>query len=99
MSKSKESPPKFMVGTHTYSVAHLKVGDTHTVSRSLDPIPRGLSAAALIDDQRRKLVHSATALFVRIREKLPDHTYSATTGVLTAANNRLYVCVVIERTA
>lgn len=90
---------KLLPGSHTHSVAHLDLGDTHTISRSFDlhATTPFAPAAETIADQRRKLSHSATAVFSRVREKLPERRFSVNTGVLIAGENRLYVCAVIER--
>ena len=84
-------------GSHTHSVAHLSFGDTHTISRSFDMSGDGEVISAGIADQRRKLAHSATAVFARVREKLPERRYSVNTGLMVAGDNRLYICAVIER--
>lgn len=84
-------------GGHTHSVANLDFGDTHTISRILS----GTSAKAFepdaISEVRQRLAHSATAVFSRVREKLPERKYQVSTGLMFDTRNRLHVCAVIER--
>jgi hypothetical protein len=87
---------KLLSGGHTYSVARLDLRDTHTISRELVH-PRKVELADVIASERRKLSHNATSLFSRVKEKLPERDFTVNTGVMTAGNNRLYVCAVIER--
>ena len=83
-------------GSQTYSVAHLNVGQTHSISRSLaDEALDEISEA--ITRNRRNLSHAATAVLSRVREKLPERRFTVNTGVLLAGDNRIYVCAVIER--
>lgn len=82
-------------GSHTYSVARLDIGEMHSVSRSLEE--RQLDELSeTIAVNRRNLSHAATSVLNRIKEKLPKRRYRVNTGVMVA-DNRLFVCAVIER--
>lgn len=84
-------------GSHTHSVAHLTLGGTHTISRHVETADTPAPLSQDIAKQRRNLAHAATAVFVRVKDKLPDRLYTVNTGVMVAGDNRLYVCAVIER--
>lgn len=86
-------------GSHTHSVARLKIGQTHALAKELATPQRGemLSLAERIGETKGAMAHAATAVFSRVREKLPDNQYRVTTGVMNAADNRLYVVAVIQR--
>lgn len=83
-------------GSHTYSVARLDVGQLHSISRCFDTPDQSAQLNEVITRTRRSLAHSATALFGRVKDKMPDRRFTVNTGVLLAAN-KLYVCAVIER--
>lgn len=84
-------------GSHTYSVAHLDVGQSHAISRPFEASDGVDRLSDTIAKIRNSMAHSATAVFHRVRDKLPERRFTVNTGVLIAADNRLYVCAVIER--
>jgi hypothetical protein len=84
-------------GSHTYSVAHLDVGQSHAISRPFEVLDVDSAVSEMIAKIRNSMAHSATAVFHRVRDKLPERRFTVNTGVLLAADNRLYVCAVIER--
>jgi hypothetical protein len=84
-------------GSHTYTVARLEVGQAHSITRPFGDSRLDGQASDAIAKTRRKLAHVASTVFGRVREKMPDRTYTVNTGVLVAADNRLYVCAIIER--
>lgn len=86
-------------GSHTYTVARLQVGQAHSITRPFDD--SGLSGPAneVIAKAKSNLAHQACTVFGRVKEKMPDRSYTVNTGVMLAADNRLYVCAVIERVA
>lgn len=87
-----------MPGSHTYSVARLNVGQVHSISRPFDAVADlDGQVSETIAKTRRNLAHSATAVFGRVKEKMPERRFTVNTGVLLAADNRIYVCAVIER--
>ena len=86
-----------MAGSHTYSVARLDVGQVHSISKPFEFTDIDGQVSKFIADTRRNLGHSATAVFARVRDKMPERKFTVNTGVLLAADNRVYVCAVIER--
>ena len=84
-------------GSHTYNVARLRVGQLHSITRPFDDSGLSGEASEVIARTRYSLAHQATSVSGRVREKMPDRTFTVNTGVLVAADNRLYVCAVIER--
>lgn len=84
-------------GSHTYSVARLNVGQAHSITRPFDVPDIEGTLSEMIGKTRRNLAHSATAVFGRVKDKMPDRSFTVNTGVLVAADNRLYVCAIIER--
>ena len=91
---SKQAP-----GTHVYSVARLNVGQTHSISRPFERPGSNGQVNEVIAKTRRNLAHAATALFSKVKERLPERRFTVQTGVMLSADNRLYVCAVIERVA
>jgi hypothetical protein len=84
-------------GSHTYSVARLDVGQSHAISRPFEVSDSHDPLSDTIAKIRNSMAHSATAVFSRVKDKLPERRFTVNTGVLLAADNRLYVCAVIER--
>ncbi len=92
-----DTKSSLMPGSHTYSVARLNVGQVHSISRPFDAPDLDGQVSETIAKTRRNLAHSATAVFGRVKEKLPERRFTVNTGVLLAADNRIYVTAVIER--
>lgn len=84
-------------GSHTYTVARLRIGQLHSITRPFDDSGLTGQASEVIAKARNNLAHQATSVFGRVREKMPDRSYTVNTGVMVAGDNRVYVCAVIER--
>jgi hypothetical protein len=92
-----DNKSNMLPGSHTYSVARLDVGQIHSISRTFDAPDLDGHLSDTIAKTRRNLAHSATAVFGRVKDKMPERRFTVNTGVLLAADNRLYVTAVIER--
>ena len=91
-----EDRSNLLPGSHTHSVARLDVGEIYSISRPFEPSQGATRTPNTIARTRSLLAHSATALFGRVKEKLPERQFTVNTGVL-AADNRLYITAIIHR--
>lgn len=80
-------------GSHTDSVARLDLNGIHAMSRQVTgPVTPGV-----ITQMRRSLTRAATSTLGRVTSRVPKRRFKITTGVMFSADNRAFVCAVIQR--